>query len=115
MLEPLQSDTSYKVTVTPVYSDGQDGLGASAMGSTCKANKHTKCKAHTHPWFIDHRGQCCVSPFSRHKDAAPGLGEYCELMTMNFIAVSRAFICIALISCSFTFLKEIINQSHDKY
>lgn len=48
VLEPLQSDTSYKVTVTPVYSDGQDGLGASAMGSTCKANKHTKCKAHTH-------------------------------------------------------------------
>uniref|UniRef100_A0AAX7TYW2 Collagen, type XIV, alpha 1a n=1 Tax=Astatotilapia calliptera TaxID=8154 RepID=A0AAX7TYW2_ASTCA len=34
LLEPLQSDTSYKVTVTPVYSDGQDGLGASAMGST---------------------------------------------------------------------------------
>uniref|UniRef100_A0AAX7THZ0 Collagen, type XIV, alpha 1b n=1 Tax=Astatotilapia calliptera TaxID=8154 RepID=A0AAX7THZ0_ASTCA len=34
VLEPLQSDTSYKVTVTPVYSDGQDGLGASAMGST---------------------------------------------------------------------------------
>uniref|UniRef100_I3JIA6 Collagen type XIV alpha 1 chain n=1 Tax=Oreochromis niloticus TaxID=8128 RepID=I3JIA6_ORENI len=34
VLEPLQSDTSYKVTVTPVYSDGQDGLGASAMSST---------------------------------------------------------------------------------
>lgn len=59
VLEPLQSDTSYKVTVTPVYSDGQDGLGASAMGSTCKANKHTKCKAHTHThtslaYCIDH-------------------------------------------------------------
>uniref|UniRef100_A0A3Q0RV02 Collagen type XIV alpha 1 chain n=1 Tax=Amphilophus citrinellus TaxID=61819 RepID=A0A3Q0RV02_AMPCI len=34
VLEPLQSDTRYKVTVTPVYSDGQDGLSASAIGST---------------------------------------------------------------------------------
>ncbi|XP_047455334.1 collagen alpha-1(XIV) chain isoform X2 [Mugil cephalus] len=34
VLEPLLSDTQYKVTVTPVYRDGQDGIGVSALGST---------------------------------------------------------------------------------
>ncbi|XP_069394076.1 collagen alpha-1(XIV) chain isoform X2 [Paralichthys olivaceus] len=34
LLEPLLSDTQYKVTVTPVYRDGQDGISISAMGST---------------------------------------------------------------------------------
>lgn len=33
-LLPLLSDTQYRVTVTPVYSDGQDGISASALGST---------------------------------------------------------------------------------
>ncbi|XP_047188643.1 collagen alpha-1(XIV) chain isoform X2 [Scophthalmus maximus] len=34
VLEPLLSDTQYKVTVTPVYMDRQDGISVSAMGST---------------------------------------------------------------------------------
>uniref|UniRef100_A0A096MF24 Collagen type XIV alpha 1 chain n=1 Tax=Poecilia formosa TaxID=48698 RepID=A0A096MF24_POEFO len=34
LLQPLLPDTQYKVTVTPVYSDGQDGISASALGST---------------------------------------------------------------------------------
>ncbi|XP_037836071.1 collagen alpha-1(XIV) chain isoform X2 [Kryptolebias marmoratus] len=34
LLQPLQPDTQYKVTVTPVYRDGQDGISASALGST---------------------------------------------------------------------------------
>lgn len=39
VLEPLLSDTQYKVTVTPVYRDGRDGVGVSALGSTCKPHK----------------------------------------------------------------------------
>uniref|UniRef100_A0A3B5BAD1 Collagen type XIV alpha 1 chain n=1 Tax=Stegastes partitus TaxID=144197 RepID=A0A3B5BAD1_9TELE len=34
VLEPLLPDTQYKVTVTPMYSDGQDGITVSALGST---------------------------------------------------------------------------------
>ncbi|MEQ2295602.1 hypothetical protein AMECASPLE_016080, partial [Ameca splendens] len=34
VLQPLLPDTRYKVTVTPVYGDGRDGISASAMGST---------------------------------------------------------------------------------
>ncbi|KAM8871162.1 collagen alpha-1(XIV) chain isoform 2-T3 [Spinachia spinachia] len=34
VLQPLLSDTQYKVTVTPVYTDGQDGLSVSAFGFT---------------------------------------------------------------------------------
>ncbi|XP_045900552.1 collagen alpha-1(XIV) chain [Micropterus dolomieu] len=34
VLEPLLSDTQYKVTVTPVYNDRQDGISVSALGST---------------------------------------------------------------------------------
>uniref|UniRef100_A0AAQ5XRQ5 Collagen, type XIV, alpha 1a n=1 Tax=Amphiprion ocellaris TaxID=80972 RepID=A0AAQ5XRQ5_AMPOC len=34
LLEPLLADTQYKVIVTPVYSDGQDGISVSALGST---------------------------------------------------------------------------------
>uniref|UniRef100_A0A3Q2G2Y4 Collagen type XIV alpha 1 chain n=1 Tax=Cyprinodon variegatus TaxID=28743 RepID=A0A3Q2G2Y4_CYPVA len=34
VLQPLLPDRQYKVTVTPVYSDGQDGISASALGST---------------------------------------------------------------------------------
>ncbi|KAG7475312.1 collagen alpha-1(XIV) chain isoform X1 [Solea senegalensis] len=34
VLEPLVSDMQYKVTVTPVYRDGQDGISVSAMGAT---------------------------------------------------------------------------------
>uniref|UniRef100_A0A8C4EFZ2 Collagen alpha-1(XIV) chain n=1 Tax=Dicentrarchus labrax TaxID=13489 RepID=A0A8C4EFZ2_DICLA len=34
VLQPLLSDTQYKVTVTPVYTDGQDGITASALGAT---------------------------------------------------------------------------------
>ncbi|XP_077382117.1 collagen alpha-1(XIV) chain isoform X2 [Festucalex cinctus] len=34
LLEPLLPDTQYKVTVTPVYSDGDDGVSASAHGTT---------------------------------------------------------------------------------
>ncbi|KAF7654725.1 hypothetical protein LDENG_00065820 [Lucifuga dentata] len=33
-LQPLLSDTQYKVTVTPVYTDGQDGISVSALGAT---------------------------------------------------------------------------------
>ncbi|XP_069549336.1 collagen alpha-1(XIV) chain [Brachyistius frenatus] len=34
VLQPLLSDNQYKVTVTPVYNDGQDGISVSAWGST---------------------------------------------------------------------------------
>ncbi|KAM6909847.1 collagen alpha-1(XIV) chain-like [Xenentodon cancila] len=34
VLQPLLADTEYKVTVTPVYDDGSDGISASAVGST---------------------------------------------------------------------------------
>uniref|UniRef100_A0A3B5MBE3 Uncharacterized protein n=1 Tax=Xiphophorus couchianus TaxID=32473 RepID=A0A3B5MBE3_9TELE len=34
LLQSLLPDTQYKVTVTPVYLDGQDGISASALGST---------------------------------------------------------------------------------
>uniref|UniRef100_A0A8C5N981 Collagen, type XIV, alpha 1a n=1 Tax=Gouania willdenowi TaxID=441366 RepID=A0A8C5N981_GOUWI len=34
VLQALLSDTQYKVTVTPVYSDGKDGISVSALGST---------------------------------------------------------------------------------
>lgn len=34
VLQPLLSDTQYKVTVTPVYGDGQDGISVSALGAT---------------------------------------------------------------------------------
>ncbi|KAM3614957.1 uncharacterized protein V6R79_021344 [Siganus canaliculatus] len=34
LLQPLLSDTQYKVTVTPVYSDGLDGISVAAMGAT---------------------------------------------------------------------------------
>eukprot|EP00064_Thunnus_orientalis_P011078 superscaffoldBa00001565_g11108 len=34
VLQPLLSDTQYKVTVTPVYTDGQDGISVSALGAT---------------------------------------------------------------------------------
>ncbi len=40
LLQPLQSDTQYKVTVTPVYADGQDGISVSVLGATCKPCKH---------------------------------------------------------------------------
>ncbi|KAK6323760.1 hypothetical protein J4Q44_G00060990 [Coregonus suidteri] len=33
LLQPLLSDTEFKVTVTPVYADG-DGTGVSRMGRT---------------------------------------------------------------------------------
>ncbi|XP_029308193.1 collagen alpha-1(XIV) chain [Cottoperca gobio] len=34
VLQPLLSDTQYKVTVTPVYAGGQDGISVSATGAT---------------------------------------------------------------------------------
>ncbi|KAM4735746.1 collagen alpha-1(XIV) chain [Anableps anableps] len=34
VIQPLLPDSRYKVTVTPVYVDGQDGISASALGST---------------------------------------------------------------------------------
>uniref|UniRef100_A0A8C6LDC3 Collagen, type XIV, alpha 1a n=1 Tax=Nothobranchius furzeri TaxID=105023 RepID=A0A8C6LDC3_NOTFU len=34
VLQPLKPDTQYRVTVTPVYRDGQDGTNVSAVGST---------------------------------------------------------------------------------
>ncbi|XP_061572452.1 collagen alpha-1(XIV) chain [Cololabis saira] len=34
VLQPLLADTEYKVTVTPLYGDGGDGISASAVGST---------------------------------------------------------------------------------
>uniref|UniRef100_A0A672ZAW4 Collagen, type XIV, alpha 1a n=1 Tax=Sphaeramia orbicularis TaxID=375764 RepID=A0A672ZAW4_9TELE len=34
VLQPLLSDTQYKVTVTPVYRDGQDGISVSSLGAT---------------------------------------------------------------------------------
>nr|XP_020464152.1 collagen alpha-1(XIV) chain isoform X3 [Monopterus albus] len=34
VLQPLLSDTQYKVTVTPVYTDGDDGISVSALGAT---------------------------------------------------------------------------------
>ncbi|XP_056300245.1 collagen alpha-1(XIV) chain isoform X4 [Pseudoliparis swirei] len=33
-LHPLLSDTQYKVTVTPVYTDGRDGISVSVLGAT---------------------------------------------------------------------------------
>lgn len=38
MLPSLLSDTQYKVTVTPVYADGEDGISASALSATCKTH-----------------------------------------------------------------------------
>lgn len=35
LLQPLLSDTEYKVTITPVYSDGE-GVSVSAPGKTCE-------------------------------------------------------------------------------
>ncbi|KAK9513534.1 hypothetical protein VZT92_027060 [Zoarces viviparus] len=34
VLQPLLSDTQYKVTVTPVYTNGQDGISVSVLGAT---------------------------------------------------------------------------------
>ncbi|KAK2910439.1 collagen alpha-1(XIV) chain [Channa argus] len=34
VVQPLLSDTQYKVTVTPVYTDGEDGISATALGAT---------------------------------------------------------------------------------
>uniref|UniRef100_A0A6Q2Z5G9 Collagen, type XIV, alpha 1b n=1 Tax=Esox lucius TaxID=8010 RepID=A0A6Q2Z5G9_ESOLU len=34
LLQPLLSDTGYKLTVTPVYQDGQDGVSESTVGRT---------------------------------------------------------------------------------
>uniref|UniRef100_A0A7N5ZQQ9 Collagen, type XIV, alpha 1a n=1 Tax=Anabas testudineus TaxID=64144 RepID=A0A7N5ZQQ9_ANATE len=34
VLQPLQPDSQYKVTVTPVYTDGEDGISVSALGIT---------------------------------------------------------------------------------
>ncbi|XP_031709277.1 collagen alpha-1(XIV) chain isoform X4 [Anarrhichthys ocellatus] len=34
VLQPLLSDTQYKVTVTPVYTNGQDGICVSVLGAT---------------------------------------------------------------------------------
>uniref|UniRef100_A0A672GQ45 Collagen, type XIV, alpha 1a n=1 Tax=Salarias fasciatus TaxID=181472 RepID=A0A672GQ45_SALFA len=34
VLQPLLPNTQYKVTVTPVYKEGQDGISVSALGST---------------------------------------------------------------------------------
>jgi hypothetical protein len=36
LLQPLLSDTEHKVTVTPVYTDGQDGISVSSVGRTCE-------------------------------------------------------------------------------
>ncbi|XP_034031083.1 collagen alpha-1(XIV) chain-like [Thalassophryne amazonica] len=33
-LQPLQPDTQYKVTVTPIYTDEQQGISVSALGAT---------------------------------------------------------------------------------
>lgn len=35
LLQPLLSDTEYKVTITPIYADGE-GVSVSAPGKTCK-------------------------------------------------------------------------------
>lgn len=35
LLKPLLSDTEYKVTVTPIYDDGE-GVSVSAPGKTCE-------------------------------------------------------------------------------
>lgn len=35
LLKPLLPDTEYKVTVTPIYTDGE-GVSVSAPGKTCK-------------------------------------------------------------------------------
>lgn len=35
LLHPLLSDTEYKVTITPIYADGE-GVSVSAPGKTCK-------------------------------------------------------------------------------
>ncbi|XP_070822031.1 collagen alpha-1(XIV) chain isoform X2 [Chaetodon trifascialis] len=34
VIEPLLADTQYRVTVSPVYTDGQDGISVSALGAT---------------------------------------------------------------------------------
>lgn len=46
-LESLQPDTQYRVTLTPVYRDGDSSISVSALGSTCEshdAHMHTKQK-----------------------------------------------------------------------
>lgn len=35
LLKPLLPDTEYKVTVTPIYDDGE-GVSVSAPGKTCE-------------------------------------------------------------------------------
>lgn len=37
LLQPLLSDTEYKVTVTPVYAS-TEGISVSRVGRTCKCN-----------------------------------------------------------------------------
>lgn len=55
VLENLLPDTEYKVTVTPVYMDRQDGVSVSALGSTCKSsNSHTHC-FHSHEDGAHHK------------------------------------------------------------
>lgn len=84
MLPSLLSDTQYKVTVTPVYADGQDGISASALSATCKTHciqyskKKKKCSQ------IIYR--CDTLSVLSHKDAAPILdyrGIKGKLITQN--------------------------------
>lgn len=45
VLQSLLPDTQYKVTVTPMYTNGEEGISASALGST---REHYKPPTHTH-------------------------------------------------------------------
>lgn len=82
MLPSLLSDTQYKVTVTPVYADGQDGISASALSATCKTHciQYSKKKCSQIIYRCD-----TLSVLSR-KDAAPILdyrGIKGKLITQN--------------------------------
>uniref|UniRef100_A0A3Q3EL43 Collagen, type XIV, alpha 1a n=1 Tax=Labrus bergylta TaxID=56723 RepID=A0A3Q3EL43_9LABR len=51
LLQSLLSDTQYKVTVTPVYYDGQDGVSVSALGSTSNAPLVTWKPSCVREWY----------------------------------------------------------------
>ncbi|XP_036791415.1 collagen alpha-1(XIV) chain isoform X4 [Oncorhynchus mykiss] len=50
LLQPLLSDTEHKVTVTPVYTDGQDGISVSSVGRTLPLSAPSNLRV-SEEWF----------------------------------------------------------------
>lgn len=76
VLQPLLPDTQYKVTVTPVYTDGRDGISVSALGFTCKRYTPPNAHKHTIVLIINQGGELWATQLSFDKDAAPISGEH---------------------------------------